>query len=265
MKGVSEAVVIVIIAAVLITVSLTVFYFSLSSLEYSTITSEYSYIRTVFTNLANRIPDVLNGAGFGSGLPKRMVGVGYLSEHSELPIDYYDIEITVYGDNGVLLTYTDNPIRLYAKTNTPIITRYRLIHGTNERVVRDTQLLVRVSEYYYRGSTYLVLDSARVYIGLYEYNYIENNVVKKVLSIQALYVKLNVHIVSSNPTSLSANRGVDIINERFVDIADLRLRFSNATYNEEIGLAQLVNTDVWNQYEHIILTLIVREINVVLS
>ncbi|MEM4696305.1 MAG: hypothetical protein QW170_03520, partial [Desulfurococcaceae archaeon] len=60
-------------------------------------------------------------------------------------------------------------------------------------------------------------------------------------------------------------RGVDIINERFVDIADLRLRFSNATYNEEIGLAQLVNTDVWNQYEHIILTLIVREINVVLS
>lgn len=261
MKMISEAVVLVIIASVMITISLTVFYFAISNLHYSTLTSEYGYITNTFVNLADSIPDIINGEGFGTGLPRRLVGVGYLVYGSELPFDNYNVTIRIYGSNGELFVYEDSPIKLYAKVQLAVATPSRLIYGRNDFIVNDLLLVARVKEYYYRGFTYLTLDTARVYLKLSEYIYTDQSGTHRSLHIYIMYVKLRVSTLP-DPKTMVVNRGVDLVNERFFGVTDLKIIFKNESFVKTISLNDLA-PGVRN-YDELVVSLIVRELNVVL-
>lgn len=261
MKLISEGVVLVIIASAMITVSLTVFYFAMSNLHYSTLTSEYGYIMNTFVNLADSVPDIINGEGFGTGLPKRLVGVGYLKYGSELPFDHYNVTIRIQRSGGYTFIYEDSPIKLYAKAQLAVATPSRLIYGRNDFIVNDLLLIAKVKEYYYRGFTYLTLDTARVYLKTTEYIYADQTGTHRSLHVYIMYIKINV-VTQPDPKTMVVNRGVDLVNERFLDVTDLKIVFRNESAVKTVLLSDLVPN--LQNYDELLVTLIVRELNVVL-
>jgi len=68
----------VIIFATVLTVSLIAFFATMNVLGLSSVNAEYGYMKSNLVNLANNIPDILDGGTYSLSVPSRNVGIGYL-------------------------------------------------------------------------------------------------------------------------------------------------------------------------------------------
>lgn len=230
LKSISETISTLIIAGTVIIISITVFYFSLANLQQATLSSEYGYIRSVFLGLADSFPDILEGGSYGARLPSRMVGIGYINYSDTL------IKVMILNGTDTLLEYSDTPLALYASAYASLVVRERTVYGRDDLVVDETLLLPFIREYYSNGATYLVFDTARFYVKIYEYE--SNN--EHVYLINIIYVKITVKLLSTRLVQLTVLNGGDIINERLVGITNLQLMRTRNGVTEVVELADLI-------------------------
>jgi hypothetical protein len=187
---ISETISTIIIFSTVIVISLLIFSISLYMLQSSTQAAEYGYVKTVFVNLANSIPNLLEGGSYAANIPTRTVGLGYLNKT--------DITVSIIINN--ITQKIDHPIMIYAKTVSATSTINRTIFGINinESVVNESLNIARVREVYYLGATYIILDTMKPYLRIYEYKY--NNITTYTITIT--YVKLKPVVISTKPSRL---------------------------------------------------------------
>ena len=192
LKAISETITTIIVTSALIIISITIFYYALIILQQSSISAEYGYVKTLFINLANSFPDIVEGGSYAAGIPSRIVGLGY----RELDNSYVTIIATKDGYNAFY--YTDNPIVIEAVAYHAIVTTNSTLYGTDDVVVDQTQLIPRVTESYHEGATFIRLDTCRVYVKVYETT---GSFGTKYI-INVLYIKITPKIISSSPKRL---------------------------------------------------------------
>uniref|UniRef100_A0A7C4HFB7 Uncharacterized protein n=1 Tax=Staphylothermus marinus TaxID=2280 RepID=A0A7C4HFB7_STAMA len=203
MKGISETVSTMIIFSIIIIVVILIFMISFTLLNITTQTSEYGYVKTIFINLANSLPEILEGGSYGAQIPSRTIGIGYMKEENP-------ILIKIAGE----LVYSNNPVIVYAKTFNPMTTVNKTLFGKNSLIVDETILLSRVNEIYINGSNYITLDTARVFLKKYLYT----TETESRFIVNVIYVRIEPVLLSNQPNRLTVSHaGVNQI-IRLIDL-----------------------------------------------
>ncbi len=252
MKGVSEALTTLIIAATIIITSITVFYFAIANLQQATLSAEYGYIRSIFIGVADTLPDILEGGTYASRLPSRLVGIGYIN------LSDTRLEIIVINNSNIIFNYTDQPMALHASAYASLVVNERTVYGVNKYVVNETLLLPRVREYYLNGATHLTLDTARFYVKVYVYEM--NGETTYVVNI--IYAKLVVKILSSKPSQLTVSLGKTVLYDRLVDIDELKLKYISGGTTHTTDLDDLIPNPVPGS--HYIINILIKNIDAVI-
>lgn len=193
MKAISETISTVIIFSILIVTIILIFMISLLLLNTTTQTAEYGYVKTVFVNFANSLPDILEGGSYGAQIPSRTIGIGYMKLNN--------IVFSIKTCNETI--YIDNPVVIYAKSFTPLVTANKTLFGRDKIVVNETILLGRVYEYYINGSTHIVFDTMRVYLKTYLYR--TSDLSRYTVNI--IYVKIDPVVITSQPSRIAVSHG----------------------------------------------------------
>lgn len=211
MKAISETVSTMIIFSIIVVVIILIFMTSLTLLSFTTQTAEYGYVKTVFINLANSLPDLLEGGSYGAQLPSKIIGLGYMKLNNTF------FSIKIINDE----VYRDQPVIIYGNSTRPIVTFNRTLFGRNENksVVNETIVLGRVYEEYYEGSgtSYIKLDTARACVKTYLYRV--GTISRYIVNI--LYVKIEPILLTSRPSKLSVS--LSNVNQitRLVDLSSI--------------------------------------------
>jgi len=158
MKLVGELVSSIIIFATVLSVSLVAFFATMSTLEYSSVSAEYGYMKSNLVNLANNIPDLLDGGTFSLSVPSRYVGIGYLNLTDKR------LTLIVAGN----ITIDENPIAIYIRPGKPIANTNMTVFGVDAYVVNNPLFVAKVDELYVNGETRAVLDTARIVVSKYK-------------------------------------------------------------------------------------------------
>lgn len=193
LKLISETVSTMIIFSIIIVVILLIFMLSFTLLNVTTQTAEYGYVKTIFINLANSLPDILEGGSYGAQLPSKTIGLGYMKLTNTV------FSIKIVNDE----VFRENPVVIYAKSINPLVTVNRTIFGRNDLVVNETILLSKIDELYYNGSSYVRFDTIRAHVKIYLYR--TGDVSRYIVNI--LYVKIEPVVLTSTPTKLSVSQG----------------------------------------------------------
>lgn len=158
MKLISELVSSVIIFATVLTVSLIAFFATMNVLGLSSVNAEYGYMKSNLVNLANNIPDILDGGTYSLSVPSRNVGIGYLNLTDKR------LQLIVAGNT----TIDEYPVAIYIRPGTPTATSNNTVFGVNAYVVDNPLFIAKVDEVYVNGETRVILDTARIAVSQYK-------------------------------------------------------------------------------------------------
>jgi len=158
LKLISELVSSVIIFATVLTVSLIAFFATMNVLGLSSVNAEYGYMKSNLVNLANNIPDILDGGTYSLSVPSRNVGIGYLYLTDKR------LQLIVAGNT----TIDEYPVAIYIRPGTPTATSNNTVFGVNAYVVDNPLFIAKVDEVYVNGETRVILDTARIAVSQYK-------------------------------------------------------------------------------------------------
>lgn len=184
MKLISELVSSVIIFATVLTVSLIAFFATMNMLGLSSVNAEYSYMKSNLVNLANNMPDLLDGGTYSLSVPSRNVGIGYLNLTNK------KLQLIVAGN-----IYIDEyPVAIYIRPGTPTATTNNTVFGRDDYVVDNPLFIAKVDEVYVNGETRVILDTARIVVS--QYKIVANNFIKYIYYVT--YVRFLPTVASSS-------------------------------------------------------------------
>jgi len=116
---------------------------------------EYTYLRQVFLEIANALPLVTNGAEYTVLVPSNYATLGYMNIGS----------IILFTNSSTTPDLMINCTAL-SSTGALSITGKNQVYGVEDAVVNDTRLIPAVYEKRTNGSSYLLLDTCRVYLDI---------------------------------------------------------------------------------------------------
>jgi len=184
LKLISELVSSVIIFATVLTVSLVAFFATMNVLGLSSVNAEYGYMKSNLVNLANTIPDLLEGGTYSLSVPSRYVGIGYLNLTDKR------IQLII-ANNTVIDEY---PVAIYIRPGTPTATSNNTVFGVDAPVVNNTLFIAKVDEVYVNGETRVILDAARIAVS--QYKIVTSNFTKYIYYVT--YVRFRPTVASSS-------------------------------------------------------------------
>lgn len=165
MKGVSELVSLVIIAAGIVAVSVTIFLYAYWNTQQANIVSEYSYTRSLLQFIQTSIEDILRGGVFERRYPGQnaLFGSRAMSCVLTISLDF---------SNG---TSENPPVKIENRvlrigTRFPVVSSPRPMNMDRYRVIYDPKYFFEVYEYYENGWSYADLIPSGILVKRYVVN-----------------------------------------------------------------------------------------------
>lgn len=180
MRGISEVVSLVIIAAVIVAVSLTIFLYAYWNTQQANIVGEYSYTRSLLQAVQTNVEGILRGGVFERRYPGQNTMFGSRTMSCALTA-----RLIFNSTTEKNLTVENRVLRI--GTRFPVVSSPRPKNIDSYKIIADPKFFFEVYEYYENGWSYADLIPS----GIFVYRYVLNTTVSAINKTEVGLILLN--------------------------------------------------------------------------